>query len=805
MIKNILLVFFRKIFRKDVYSVINLFGLSIGIAACLLIFLYVVDELRFDRHHEHAENVYRIIMENRRTGSYLSLHPAVMKSTLDGRVPGVEHIARYFPLPDVTTYAGRDPITEHAFVATDGSILDILTLEFVHGNPETAFSAPNSAIVTRETAQRYFGDDHPIGKIITVENEINYTVTAVIEPLPPQSHIHFNILADIEGFRTYLPSAFTDWANLSSSLYVRLHPAADPKATETFITELIWDAQPGFKDNVYFPLQPMLDIRLRSQNIEWDTANVGNQTTVIIFGAIALMILVLACFNFVNLSVALAVRRSKEIGIKKILGAGRAKLIGQFIAETFVMVSLAMILAWIFAELFLPVMGYLTGKNLQLSLFNDTWNVVFLISTIVLISVLAGLYPALVVSRFKAVDTLKGAPVFANIKSPGNKRFQFGIRQILMILQFAVSTALIVSSLMVFLQMQFLSNRSAGYEREGLMVLTNPYDSNSASRANWLKNELMQNPSISMVGLGHNVPPGYPTNYSRFAYATESGDETFHSALISVDENYFSTLGAKIIQGRDFSSDYALDAGTATIINATAAARMGLDDPTGANLRGFYDNQARRIIGVIEDIHFASMHETVEPMVFFMESQAYPQNWFNLVIRYTSDDADVILAHIHELWHEVAPQWPIQYYFPEQKFMEDYHDDRRSMLLLSSFASLAIVLSLLGLFGLALYSTGARTREIGIRKVLGASLKSITGMIASDFGILVIISNIIAWPAAYLFLSRWLEQFAYRIDIQWTIFLMSAVFVFLIATATVWIIAYKAAKENPVKALQQAD
>ena len=805
MIKNVLLVFLRKLKKNDIYSLINLIGLSIGMTACLLIFLYVSDEWRYDRHHEHAELSHRLLLENIRSGNTMAIHSGAMYPYLEAQITGVEAMARIYQWSNTVINAGEEPMIETGYMAADATILDIFSFTFIHGDPSTALDNPHAIIITPETAIKYFGQEDPIGKTLDYQNMYSFVVTGVVEPFPAQSHIQFNMIASLESMHVVNPSILTNWDNQGLMYYLRLQPGADPDIVADNITHTIRRANDRLPETIGYRLQPLTDIRLRSSNIDWDIALTGDIMVVRIFSMIAILILALACFNFINLSVAMAVKRAREIGIKKVMGAGRGKLIGQFIAETFILALVAFVAASLLVEVALPFLNALTGKSLSLQLFREPSHMAFAFALLLIISLIAGGYPALVISRFKAIHAMRGIDMMSNMRRSRKKKLQFRMRQFLMLLQFAVSTALIVVSLMIFLQMRFLSDRHPGYDQRNMIAINNPWDEHSAARAAWVKNQLLQQPDVLHVSLAHNLPPGSPNNYTQFEIEKADGPFRVHGAVISCDASYFTTLGSKIIKGRDFSVDMGTDPGNSTIINTTMMNRMGLDDPLGMHLSGFYDGHARRIVGVVEDIHFMSLHEPVGPMVFYINENSYPQNWFNLAVRFNDGASARVLSLLEGLWQQEAPQWPLQYNHVDQLYRDHYDEDRRTMFIVTSFATLAIVLSLLGLIGLALYAAATRTKEIGIRKVAGASSLEITRMITSEFGVLVIISNIIAWPAAWYFTGRWLENFAYRIDIQWLAFLLPALTVLALASLTVGIITYRTANLNPVDTLRNTE
>ncbi len=805
MIHNSFVTFFRQITRGDFYAIFNLAGLSIGIAACLMIFLYVADELRFDRHHENAGSVYRLLDHNPNTGSATAIQRGVMYDYLDGQLPGVEKMSRISHYRGVFTTPEGEPFVENDIFAADPEILDILSFEFLHGNPSTALSSPNSLILTKPAAEKYFGNTDPIGQTLILNNNLPFLVTAVMAPLPDQSHLQFNILIAMESFRSVNSSALTNWNNSGMYYYMQLEPDADPELVAERTENLIWEANENFRERLFFKLQPLLDVRLHAASVSWDIAQKGDITTVRIFSAAALLILFLAGFNFVNLTTAGSIRRGREIGMRKILGANRGQLIRRFLSETFVITLFAALLALLLVELFLPALNNLTGKNLSQQFFSDPSFVIAVAGVITAITLIAGSYPAIMMSRFKAVTVARGGNILSNIKGHHKKKYQFKLRQILLMGQFAISTALIVASLMIYLQMQFISSRHQGYDSEGLIAVQNALDEQGPGRAEWLREQLLQHPDVKSVSLTHNTPPVTPSNYANFSYESSEGPATFHGALISSDAHYFSTMNTRVVRGRDFSSDMHTEATLSTIINREAARVMGVDDPLGMYIDGFYDENTRQIIGVVEDIHFSSLHEKVRPMVFFISEQQYPQNWFNLLIRYNPDATARVAGTLETLWEQEAPHWPLRHEFVDQQLRIQYQDERRVMLVVATFAGLAIILSLLGLTGLAIFSAISRIKEIGIRKVLGASVTAIIRTMTREFGLLVIVSNLIALPVAWLFMNRWLENFAYRIEISWFMLIIPALAIYVTAVLVVGVISWRAANLNPMVTLRDTE
>jgi putative ABC transport system permease protein len=802
MFKTVFSAFFRNLRKGDLHSIINLAGLSVGLATCLLIFLYLSDELKYDRHHEHAPQIHRLLRYNQNSGVESAVMPGIQYDHLYDQLPGVNKIARFYKINEgVMAYDGR-VFTETGYAAADAELLDILSFEFLAGDPATALSDPHSIVLTESAVEKYFGQEDPMGKTMLHSNALSYVVTGVIADLPRHSHLQFSMLASLEAMRTFNPSMMNNWQNAGTFFYMRLDPDADPGLVEDRINAIIWDIHTSYRDVIFYVLQPLLDVRLYASDVEWDIASKGDIYVVIIFSAAALLILFLAGFNFVNLSTAAAIRRSMEVGVRKVLGADRAQLIRMFLLETFVYTLFAMGIALLLVELLLPALNSLSGKEMSQPLLTEPLFPLVVLALLAAIPLIAGMYPALVMSRFQAITAIKGGSPLSSLKGVRNKRYQLRMRQLLLLLQFAVSIALIVASLMIYQQMRFLTMRSPGYQAEGLIVIKNPWDSQAASRAVWLREQLLQNPDVTDVSLTHNVPTLTPNNYARFSFESDDGQQNFHGAVISCDPHFFETLGTELLQGRNFMADMQTDAMSVAIINQTAAARMGTGSPVGMMLEGFYDQQPRQVVGVVEDIHYNSMHDAVNPMVFFVNHETYPQNWFHVLVRSMPGKSVEVHAYIDEIWSANSPQWPLQYFFLEEQSRALYQEDRRVMHIVGSFAGLAIFLSVLGLVGLAIYAANTRIREIGIRKVLGASVFEVVRMISNEFGAMALIANVIALPVAWYFINRWLENFAYRADTNWLVFIVPAVLVYMVAWAVVGMISYRAATVNPTESVR---
>ena len=805
MIRNSFVAFFRQIARKDFYTLFNLAGLSIGIAACLMIFLYVSDEFRFDRYHDNAESVYRLLEYNPRSNEVAAIHPGIMYDFIDDRIPGVKSVGRIFNIRGILTTPDDEPFVENEIFGADPEILNIMEFDFIHGDPSTALSSPYSIILTEAAAEKYFGNKNPVGQTLILDNDQPFIVSAIIAQLPEHSHWHFNILTSMESIRSLYPSSLTNWEHSGMYYYIQIQPDADHEVIAEDFQDLIWNANEHYRERVYFKLQPLLDIRLHSAGISWDIARKGDIITVRIFSGAAILILFLAGFNFVNLTTAGAIRRGREIGMRKILGANRGQLIRRFLSETFVIAVFSTMLALLLVELLLPALNNLTGKNLSQEIFSDPSFAIAVAVIIIAITLIAGSYPAIMMSRFKAVTVAQGGNILSNLKGLRTKNYQLRVRQILLMGQFAISTALIAGSLMIYLQMRYISDRHQGYESEGLLTVQNALDDQGPGRAEWLREQMLQHPDVQSVSLTHNIPPANLSNFSSFSYEAPDGRASFHGALISCDVHYFNTMNTRVVKGRDFSAEMHTDPASATIISREAARIMGVDDPLGMYIDGFYDGVTRQVIGVVEDIHFSSLHERVSPLVFFISEEQYPQNWFNILIRYTPDASASVAQTLETLCEQEAPHWPLRHGFVDQQLEIQYQDERRVMLVVAAFAGLGIILSLLGLTGLAIFSAINRIKEVGIRKVLGASVPAIIRSMTREFSVIVIASNLIALPLAWLFMTRWLDSFAYRIDISWLMLIIPAVVVYLTAIVVVGLISCRAANLNPVVTLRNSE
>jgi putative ABC transport system permease protein len=553
---------------------------------------------------------------------------------------------------------------------------------------------------------------------------------------------------------------------------------------------------------ITFQLQPLRDIYLHSSDVSRDIGKHGNISNVYGFAIVALLILIIACFNYINLTTARANSRAKEVGVRKAIGANRSKLAFQFLGESFFTTLISFLIALILVEIMVQPFNELLDKNLNLYSIPG-WQLFFIILiAILIISVFAGSFPAFILSRFQAIKVLKGITSNYENKSILSKAVQLFSRRSLVVFQFAVAVALIIASNIVYNQLELIRTMDLGIKTDHLVVIENPWDSVMTRRYDNYKISISNSPDISKVSAAFNVPPGYINNYARTKLSDNSEDQDYHVGIISVDYNYFEAIGAEIIKGRNFNSKLSSDEEKVCIINETAAKLIGLPDPVGKSLTGFYDDSKKEIIGIVKDIHFTSIHEKVEPVAFFVQRDGYPPYSPKIIVKTGFLNIKSTIRFLEDEWNKLAPQWPFQYYFMDQKFEKMYRSEQNISKLMQIFTFLAILISFSGLFGLMLFIVESRTKEIGIRKVFGASVNKILYNLMKEFFKLILFANLFAWPVIYIIMDKWLQNFEYQAGIKLITFVIAGLLTLLIAFATVFYQSLKTANSNPVDSLK---
>ena len=780
MIRNYFKIAFRNIRRYYTYSILNIIGMAIGMAAAILILLWVQDEWSYDRHFKNANELFRVIEnQNLTTGgnSMMVPVPGALSQALKQEFPEIIRATKFCPNP--LTLKKKDEFIEETVISADKDFLKMFDVKFISGNINTALDDPRSIVITEETAKKYFGNEEALGKIVESRG-FNVTVTGVVRSMPENSHIQFNILIPIEWLS--ILGAHTDGWNERFNTYIELKKGTDSKIVEAKIHDFIKKYKSESKSELF--LQNIKKVHLYSSGKYFaDDYATGDITYVRIQIMIAIFILVIACINFLNLSTAQSSRRARDIGVRKVSGAGRQKLIFQFLGESLLLVFIAHVIAMILVELFLPAFNSLAGKHLTVNYLNPGLYI-YLFTIVILCSLLAGGYPAFYLSSLKPLDVIKGA--FNKIR--GNT----GFRRALVIFQFTLSILLITCTLIVERQLKYLQNKNLGFNKDNIsyfMFPTRPSD----PKLETLKKELVSNQDI--IGVTRAGNPFY-NDGTRNGFAWEGkheGDDVYFH-MIGVDPDYATTYRLEIKEGRFFSSEYQTDK-TAIVINEEAEKLFGFDNPVGATITSSRGTKLS-IIGVVKDFHIQSLHHKIGPVIM----QLSESNTF--YIRMKPDKIVQVVAYVEKTFKAFNPGLPIDFHFLDDDFDKLYRTERRIGKIFGYFSLLAIIISCLGLVGLSSFMTQRRTKEIGIRKINGATATEIFSMLSGEYIFWVIISVLLATPIAWLVMNKWLLNFAYRININLWVFLLSGSIALVVAFLTVGFQSYKAALKNPVDALR---
>ncbi|MCF8302246.1 MAG: ABC transporter permease [Bacteroidales bacterium] len=803
MYRNYLLIALRNLKKNKVFALINILGLAIGLASFLFIFMFVWDELQYDQYHHQKDNIYRMLIKGKKSGKRQAISPGVAAPLIRENLPEVKSLCRLIGRNPTLRYQDRQ-FKEEDFICVDSTLFQLFDWKLVKGNPETALEGPGSVILSQTSVRKYFGEDNPIGKTLLYENEQRLKVTGVYEDIPRHSHYRFDFAASMDLIEKVNPYALSHWGNSSAYLYLLLQNGADPKNVSQKIHEVVIRHQDGTSyKNAIFELQALTDIHIGSGKVQWEIAEQANLQTIYSFSLIAILILAIACFNFMNLSTACAGARAKEVGMRKVLGANKPMLIRQFIGESALYVLLAVIIALvIIGSLFQPF-NILTGKSLGYAAMMDPGFLGLLAILILLVSLLAGSYPAFILSRFRPVTVLKGNRMVHNHDQHQKSGFQFRFRQVLVTLQFAISILLIIATLFVTRQMDYIRKKDLGFSKDQIVTVKNPYNEKMEERYDRFREAMLSNPNVLAFTASHNIPSKRLNNYSGgFRLQNQPDSEGKHMGFTSVEYDFFKIMKTKILLGRDFSKELSTDEGNAVIINEKALKMLGVKDPIGQKIMGFYNGKSKRIVGVAENMHFTSLHEEVLPMVFFVQKGSYPPYTLNFIVRISNQNVFQTIDAMEKTWIDIAPEWPFEFSFLDERIDRLYRTEQRTSTLINIFTLLAIFISFLGLFGLTLYVLESKTKEIGIRKVMGAKLSDIFNMVSREFLILLIIANVIAWPLAYLAMEDWLNNFAYAISLKPVPFIIAAFITFSVVMVTIGFQTIRSVRRKPVEALR---
>lgn len=811
LIKNYLTIAIRNLFRNKVYTIINMVGLAIGMAATILIGLYVHNEFQVDRHHQHADRIYRIIREIRpkvgEASSYTLRNPGMLGPEAATTCPEVESATRMWGNGVWITYLDKK-VNKYGQL-TDNHIFDVLTLPFIQGDIKTALAKPGSLVLTESTALQIFGQENPIGKSVELAS-INvsglYTITGVIKNFPQQSTLYADCLMSLRD-DAWIRSGWETWRPVGLGYHVetllKLQADSDVPALiqklNTLAPKRLIEKD---RETNTFHLQPFLRAHLYS-TVDYKLRSNGSIDQVVALIAIGVFILLIACINFVNLSTASATLRAREVGLRKVVGAYRGQLFGQFLSESLIQAALSLMLGCALAFLALPSFNGFVERNLTFDTFQNLNVLLSLPILWLLVSFMAGSYPAFVLSAFRPVETLKG---IQNMGSSG-----VWLRKGLVMFQFAMSILLIICTVVVHNQLTYVQNKDMGFNRKQVVTIPlytlhwNTHGGAPKDRLAWdvgpVKRAFLDHPNVEKAAsyrfsIGRDKATG--GGPVKRGLRTQDGRE-FTWFVQEVDEGFFSLLDIDLVAGRDFSAEIASDRTEAVILNETAVRILGWDNAVGkAILRPSGNGRKRTVIGVVKDFHLHSLHGNIEPVLVYMS----PGFYRHVALKVKMDNFSETLDHFKRVWHRFLPERDFQFVFLEDRMMTAYRALIRLERTFNAFAILAILVACLGLFGLAAFTAERRTREIGIRKVLGASEPNIVGLLSRDFASLVLLANLVAWPLAYWIMNNWLQNFTYRLTLNLWPFMLSGLLALLIATVTVGYHALKASRSNPVDALR---
>ncbi len=800
MFKSYFKTAWRNLMRNKVFSFINIIGLAIGLTCFVLIAVFVYDELSYDKYAIDAKDIYRVnvnVTGNRDVAVYPDVDYAVgegMKSVL----PEIKNFTRLSTATDFVKYNDKQ-FKEDKLAFADSNFLQMFSIPLVEGSNKDALVQPNSIVISKAFAKKYFGDENAVGRSLTIGlNNALYKVTGVFDKVPDNSHFHFDAFLSLSTFHIINAT----WNNLGFFTYLQLNKNVDPAKLKAKFPELVrkyvvpedmHDMGTSYAEalksvNTFvFTLQPLTGIHLYSHT-KYELEPNGDIQYVYIFSVLAIFILLLACVNFTNLSIARSVKRAKEVGVRKVMGSGKFQLIKQFLSASMLMSFCAMLLATVFIFVLLPYFNQLSGKQISIEYLLNYKFILAILGLMFFVGIIAGIYPSFFLSSFNPVKVLKGSATTGSNKN--------ALRSTLIVFQFFVSTALIISTIIVFQQLNYMQNKKVGYDKEQVLFL--PDGRLMGENQDAFKQQLLQDSRVVSVSISRSIPGSdfmdgtevYPENING------NGTE-IHMNIYHVDYDYVKTLGMHVTEGRYFSKDFSSDS-AGVVINQAAVNELGWNkvNPIGRTI--VRSGQKRfKVVGVVEDFNYTSAKQTIAPLMMMLGN-----DHGGMIIKIRTTDVTGFLNDLKTKWNSFDPKGPISYTFLDDKFASLYAGELKTQRIFSAFAVIAIIIAALGLFGLSAFVIEQRTKEIGIRKVLGASVQNVLLLVSKEFLSLVFIAFIISIPVTYWAMNKWLESYAYRINISWGIFLVAGLLAIIIALLTVSFQSIKAAIANPVNSLR---
>jgi len=794
MFKSLFTIALRNIRKDKTYSAINILGLTIGITCSVFLLMYILDELSFDRYHKKANNIYRVVSNIKEPDNAFTwaIAQIPLADELRDNYPEVKNVVRFFDLGRTLYKNGTKEFYEEKFFLADSTTFDMFDYQFIHGDPNTALDKPNSLVLTRNHAIKYFGKADALGESLQNNEGDTYNVTGVIEDVPFNSHFIFDGLIA----RNSMPKYRGSWGNFGVFTYIQLPEGYDLAKMDTSLVKVIKEkVDPIFVKfgiKIRYELQRITDIHLHSK-IQDEAEAGGDISYIYIFAAVAAFMLIIACINYMNLATARSANRSKEVGIRKVLGSQRGQIMAQFITESVVMAMMALLVSLTLIYSLLPLFNQLSNKQLPFSYVTQPTVLFSLIGMVFFVGVLGGSYPAFYLSGFSPVSVLKG-----KVASKGGSAF---FRKFLVVVQFSISIFMLISTLIVFDQLQFMRQKDLGFSKERILKIGLSGDE-LVKKSDVVAERMRQTAGVAMSATSTSAPG---EGIGKLLLQVEDNEGKLSERgvdLYNADFDFVKTLGMTIVEGRDFSRDVSSDTTYAVLVNEAMVKRMSWANPIGKKFifgAGRPDAVEKRVVGVVKDYHQNSLYDVIEPLMIILNIKNS-----TLFVKTNEGDVRESIAAIEKTWKEVNPGFPMEYVFLDQDFNSQYKSDEKRSQIFTAFSILTITIACLGLLGLAAFTTEQRFKEIGIRKVIGASVSSLVSLVSKEFFILVGIGMILAFPAAWYFTNRWLQNFAYRINLngEWMTFLISAMLAFTITFITVGFHVIRAASANPVNALR---
>ena len=786
MFKSYLKIAYRNLKKHKVYSLINITGLAIGMVSCILILLWVQDELSYDRFHKNSADLYRIeSTENFANGKkyHTQMSPVGLAPLLTEQIPEITHASRCTRFGGIHLRYKDKIFYENNIRAVDPDFFQMFDFQMTNGNANKLLSDSYKIVLTEKTAEKYFGNENPIGKVITIENKFDLTVTGIIKEAPGNSSIKFDALLRFDFTKDQLERMPGGWGNAITT-FAQLQENSLVSDVGEKITNLVRSVSEKSKSN--YSLNPLTRIHLHFTF--GSNRSLGYVRYVYIFSVIAIFVLLIACINFMNLSTARSENRAKEIGMRKVVGANRINIISQFLGESLLLAFLALCVAVVLIIILLPAFNSISGKNLEFSILGSQTFLIGVLSITIFTGLVSGSYPALFLSAFKPVRVLHGSKIRISNRSP--------LRKTLVVIQFAFSIFLIIGTAVVYNQLNYMKNRNLGFDKDNLLCIRMTGETCQSYQT--IKNELLKVPGIMGITASGRRPSITGDTGRNINWDEKDPSKHVKVVFHTIDYDYPKHLKIEMAEGRSYSKNFPTDTTNAFVINEELAKLMGSDSPIGKNFSIFW--MKGKIIGVMKNYNHLPLHANIEPMVFLLAPNPY---WLStILVKIQPRNIESTLKHIKKTWKKIVPDYPFDYSFLDEDYDRMYRVEKRLGRLLNYFAILAVLIACLGLFGLASFTTEQRTKEIGIRKTLGASVAKIVMMLSSEFVKWVALANLIAWPFAWFVLNNWLNDFAYSTKLNIEIFFLAGTIALVIALLTVSYQAYKAAVTNPVDALK---